>query len=245
LPDLRARRVRFIGVADDRIREDFLRSLRYFRFHAWYGDADQGFDPDALDAIARNLDGLGQLSRERVGAEMLKLLAAPDPAPSLAAMRSAGALGRLLPGADDRLLAALVHLEEQAGTAPDPLRRLVVLGGVDVADTLRLSRAQARRLDQMQDAAAGTTGAGELGYRLGLVAARDVLLLRAALLGGPLDGIAMAQAETGAAAKFPVAAADLMPALTGAALGQRLAALETLWIASGFALTRAALLGQG
>jgi poly(A) polymerase len=97
----------------------------------------------------------------------------------------------------------------------------------------------------MQDAAAGTTGAGELGYRLGLVAARDVLLLRAALLGGPLDGIAMAQAETGAAAKFPVAAADLMPALTGAALGQRLAALETLWIASGFALTRAALLGQG
>ena len=98
LPDLEARRVRFIGTAQNRIREDYLRSLRYFRFHAWYGDAQAGFDADALAAIAGNLDGLSTLSRERVGAELLKLLAAPDPAPSVAAMRSTGVLARL-PGA--------------------------------------------------------------------------------------------------------------------------------------------------
>lgn len=103
MPDLKARYVRFIGKAQDRIREDYLRSLRYFRFHAWYGDEVAGLDPDALSAIASNLEGLEGLSRERVGAEMLKLLAAPNPAPALAAMRSTGALAQLLPGADDRL----------------------------------------------------------------------------------------------------------------------------------------------
>ena len=101
LPDLEARRVRFIEDADQRIREDYLRSLRYFRFCAWYGDPTDGFDADALDAIARNLDGLATLSRERVGSEVLKLLAAPDPAPAIAIMRATGVLGQVLPGADD------------------------------------------------------------------------------------------------------------------------------------------------
>lgn len=84
--DLQERRIRFIGTAENRIREDYLRSLRYFRFYAWYGDHALGFDPDALAAIAANLEGLATLSKERVGAEMLKLLAAPDPVPSAAAM---------------------------------------------------------------------------------------------------------------------------------------------------------------
>ncbi|MCB1365887.1 MAG: CCA tRNA nucleotidyltransferase [Rhodobacteraceae bacterium] len=242
LPDMRARRVRFIRDATDRIREDYLRSLRYFRFHAWYGDPEAGFDPDALGAIAANLDGLAALSRERIGAEMLKLLAAPDPAPSVAAMRSTGALGKVLPGADDRLLGPLVHLEGQAGAAPDPLRRLACLGGVDMAEALRLSRAQARALDEMRDAAGNTAGPGELGFRLGAARARDVLLLRAAMLGAPWDTGAMAAAERGARAVFPVDPADLMPRLQGAALGAALSRLERDWIASDFALTGAELL---
>ena len=242
LPDMRARRVRFIRDATDRIREDYLRSLRYFRFHAWYGDPEAGFDPDALGAIAANLDGLAALSRERIGAEMLNLLAAPDPAPSVAAMRSTGALGKVLPGADDRLLGPLVHLEGQAGAAPDPLRRLACLGGVDMAEALRLSRAQARALDEMRDAAGNTAGPGELGFRLGAARARDVLLLRAAMLGAPWDTGAMAAAERGARAVFPVGPADLMPRLQGAALGAALSRLERDWIASDFALTGAELL---
>lgn len=242
LGDLNARRVRFIGDATDRIREDYLRSLRYFRFYAWYGDQSAGFDPNALDAIAANLDGLQRLSRERIGAELLKLLAAPDPAPSVAAMRSTGALGQVLPGADDRLLAPLVHLESQAGAGADPLRRLACLGGIDMADTLRLSRAQARVLDGLLEAVGNTEGPGELGHRLGLDTARDVLLLRCALLGADWDKAALEQAETGARAVFPVAPKDLMPELQGAALGVRLKQLEADWIASGFTLDRAALL---
>ena len=82
LADLQARHVRFIENADQRIREDYLRILRFFRFHAWYGDAARGLDADGLAAVAANTDGLDSLSRERVWAELRKLLAAPDPAPS-------------------------------------------------------------------------------------------------------------------------------------------------------------------
>ncbi|TDK44418.1 CCA tRNA nucleotidyltransferase [Antarcticimicrobium luteum] len=242
LSDLRARRVRFIGEARDRIREDYLRSLRYFRFHAWYGCDDLGFDPEALAAIADNLDGLSTLSRERVGGELLKLLSAPNPAPAVAAMRSTGALGQVLPGADDRALAVLVHLEGQAGVAPDGLRRLAALGGVDVAETLRLSRAQARGLDRLREAAASAMGAAELGYRLGPAAGRDALLLRCAWLDQPWPGAAAAEIDRGAAARFPVTARDLMPDYAGAALGKRLAQIEAAWIASGFSLSRASLL---
>jgi len=242
LPDLLARRVRFIGDAGDRIREDYLRSLRYFRFHALYGCDALGFDPEALAAIAGNLDGLATLSRERVGAELLKLLSAPDPAHSVAAMRSTGALGQVLPGADDRALAPLVHLETQAGVAPDGLRRLAALGGVDVAETLRLSKAQSRALDRMRAAAAGPAGPAELGYRLKAEAARDALLLRCAWLDQPWPEGAGAEIDRGAAALFPVSARDLMPDCQGPALGARLAELESAWIASGFALDKAALL---
>jgi len=242
MADLRERRVRFIGQASDRIKEDYLRSLRYFRFHAWYGDAEAGFDAEALSAIAENLDGLAMLSRERVGAEALKLLSAPDPAPSVAAMRATGVLAQLFPGADDRALAPLIHIETQAGAAPDPLRRLAALGGVEMGKTLRLSRVQAARLDQLRKAAIEATGAGELGYRLKGDAARDALMLRCALLERPWDNAVMGLVTVGANARFPVSARDLMPDLTGPDLGARLSELESRWIASGFSLSRAELL---
>ena len=178
LPDLEARHVRFIGEAEDRIREDYLRSLRYFRFHAWYGDADAGFDPDALAAIAANLDGLTGLSRERVGAELLKLLAAPDPAPSVAAMRNAGILAQLMPGSDDRSLPVLTKLETDAQVAPDPVRRLAAITPPEVAATLRLSRSQIQRLSRMRDEAAGTASIAELGYRNGVEGGLNEALLR-------------------------------------------------------------------
>ena len=123
------------------------------------------------------------------------------------------------------------------------MRRLAALGGAP-QDRLRLSKAEARRLEQMQAAIAAMTGAGEMGYRLGFDIARDVLLLRAALFETPMSEADLAAAKAGAAAQFPIKAADLMPALSGAALGARLEALKTLWIASGFAMDRAALLAS-
>lgn len=244
LADALARRVRFIEDAGQRIREDFLRILRFFRFHAQYG-GDGGIDADGLAAVADNLDGLQGLARERIGSEMLRMLGAPDPSPAVAAMVQVGALARVLPGADNRGLAPLIHLEGDVHVSPDAIRRLATLGGDGARDALRLSNADAAQLDTLRGAVGGMAGAGALGYRHGSSAARDILLLRAALLEQPLEASALAAAEMGAKSAFPVTAADLMPDYVGAALGARLKLLEERWIASGFALTKGDLLKEG
>lgn len=240
MPDLLARRVKFIEDPDSRIKEDYLRILRFFRFHAWYGDVGAGLDPDGLAAIAENLGGLETISKERIGSEFKKLLTATDPAPSVGSMAASGVLNAILPGADAQYLAVLVHLED--GLAPDPIRRLAALGGADAETCLRLSKTQSRGLLRLREEIGSSRQAAELGYRLGADQARDVILLRAALLEMPLDPDAMMQAQNGAMAKFPIKAVDLMPLFQGAALGKQLAKLEAKWIGSGFALTKEQLL---
>lgn len=237
LPDLEARRVRFIEDPDRRIKEDYLRILRFFRFHAWYGDPDAGIDAEGLAACAENIEGLAALSAERVTAELLKLLSAPDPAPAVASMATTGALAQILPGADAGVLAVLVHLEQEAGLPAAPLRRLAVLGGE--RDRLRLSKDAARYLAHVTDDAA----LPEIAYRHGFEAGRDAALIHAASLGQPLPPDQLPALESAARQVFPLRAADLMPALEGAALGAALKEAEARWIASGFTLTKAELLG--
>lgn len=236
LPDLMARRVRFVGDPAARIAEDYLRVLRFFRFHARYGDPAGGLNAEGLAACAAAVDGLATLSRERVGHEIRKLLAAEDPAPAVAAMQAAGVLAAVLPGADARALGPLVHLEGLR--APRWLRRLAVLGGEDAANALRLSRAEERHFSLVRDEIGNLRGGPELAFRHGVDVAEDTLLARAALTGSPLPAGWEAALPQAAAARCPVTAADLMPALQGAALGAALRAIEDRWIASGFALTR-------
>ncbi|EYD73206.1 CCA tRNA nucleotidyltransferase [Limimaricola hongkongensis] len=240
--DLAARRLSFIGDPHERIREDYLRILRFFRFHAWYGAPEGGIDPDGLAACAELAEGIGGLSRERVGAEMLKLMAADDPAPAVASMAMSGVLMRVLPGGASDPLSVLVHVEEEAGLDPDPIRRLALVGGDEVAERLRLSRAQAGALQALRDAQEAGWGPGELGYRLGRARALDVLALNAALSGREIDPVSRETALVGAAAALPVKAADLMPDFSGPALGEKLREIEARWIASGFTLERAELL---
>jgi poly(A) polymerase len=122
------------------------------------------------------------------------------------------------------------------------MRRLAALGGEDPAERLRLSNADDRRRAIIQDSAVEGTAPGEVAWRHGAETARDAALVRAALLGAPLPQQMEDAIARGAAATFPVRAADLMPALTGPALGARLARLEAAWIASDFTLDREALL---
>ncbi|MCV6596149.1 MAG: CCA tRNA nucleotidyltransferase [Mangrovicoccus sp.] len=242
MADLRARHLRFIGDPDQRIAEDYLRILRFFRFTAWYGDPGLGIDAEGLAACAAGTDGLAHVSAERLGHEMRRLAAAPDPVPALAAMQASGVLGAVLPGAEAQALGPLVDLEETYGLAPQALRRLALLGGQDMAQRLRLSRAEARQMDLLRDCAAQMRGAAELAFRHGAQLAWDALVIRAAMTGTPLASDVVAQIAQGAAAEFPIKAADLMPALTGPALGKMLERLKADWIASGFALSRQELL---
>lgn len=243
LPDLQARRVRFIGKAEDRIREDYLRILRFFRFHAIYGDPDAGLDADGLAACAALADGIGQLSAERIGAEMRKLLGADDPAPSVAAMAASGVLMRVLPGADPKALAPLVALEQGIGIAPRWQRRLGVLGQEDWTDALRLSRQETRALREAQSAIAAGLPPAVSAYRHGAEAATDAILILSASLGNPPTGNWQAEVARGAAAEFPLRARDLMDRIApGPALGAAMTRLEYAWIASDFALGKADLL---
>ena len=236
LPDLRARRLRFVGEPAQRIREDYLRILRFFRFSATYGDPALGMDAEGLAACAELADGIDGLSRERIGAEMRKLLSARDPAPALASMAASGVLRHVLSGADPRYVAPLVHLE--AGAPPHWQRRLVVLGGQDWDNALRLSRSEQGLMARLRDQVGNALSPAALGWRLGPDAGADAVLARAAVLESPLPDDWKTDVARGAASRFPVTAADLMPALAGPALGAKLAELESRWLASDLRLSR-------
>ncbi|MBW4981386.1 CCA tRNA nucleotidyltransferase [Mameliella sp. CS4] len=234
LPDLEARHFRFILDADTRIREDYLRILRFFRFSAWYGDPEAGMDPEALAAIAANIDGLDVLSRERVGAELVKLLKAPDPLVSVSVMERLGVLAHVLPGAGITALGPYLVHEADQGMAPDPMARMAVMGYFDGA-ALRLSKSQQRELDLYHTHMSGTEGPAELAYRHGSQSARTVMVLRAASLGMPVPPDLPEHLSRGAQAKFPLKAKHLMPEYQGAALGEALRRAEDHWIAQDFA----------
>ncbi|TAD77688.1 MAG: CCA tRNA nucleotidyltransferase [Sphingomonadales bacterium] len=184
MDDLRGGRVRFIGDPNQRIAEDHLRILRYYRFQTRFGAA---LDQTAEDACAELAHTLKGLSRERIAAELLALLALPDPHATIARMRARGVLGVILPEACAAQLAALERLiatEHAQSFSPDPVRRLAALlpPSPDVAETvaarLRLSKAQRTRLvNAAERRAADATEPEALAYRLTPPLAIDRLLL--------------------------------------------------------------------
>jgi poly(A) polymerase len=251
LADLAVRRVRFIGQASARIAEDYLRILRFFRFHAAYGAGPP--DPEGLHACVSARERLDKLSRERVRMELLKLLVAPHAVPTLAVMAESGLLEPVLGGVP--FLAAIgnmMKVEAACGLAPDPVRRLGALGVTVAEDAerlwqrLRLSNAEHDRLASMADAwwrvtpAGGEAAARVLLYRLGPELFADrVLLAWARSDAGAADADWRALATLGArwaAPAFPIKAANLMAlgVPKGPRLGAALAAAEEAWIAQGF-----------
>jgi poly(A) polymerase len=244
LPDLEARRVRFIGDPHDRIREDYLRILRFFRFTAWYGA--EGIEPEGLAACTELADGIEGLARERIGAEMKKLLAAPDPAPAVAAMAASGVLMRCLPGAVPALLAPLVHLEGAAGAAADWITRLAALGGENPAEMLRLSRAEAKTLASIRALLTTPVPVATAAHHNGARVARAMALLQAASGGSGWPAGIEEEIARGTTAKFPLRAADLIEAgmQPGQPLGAALKAARKRWLDSDFSLDKRELLGE-
>lgn len=241
LDDLAARRLRFVGDPAQRIAEDYLRILRFFRFHARYGRGAP--DDAALAACAAGAEGLARISRERIGAEMRKLLSAPDPVEAVRLMQRTGVLAQVLPGADAERLAGLVAAEPGLCPGPQDISakknwpvRLAALGA-DAADRLRLSRDEARVQDELRFAGS----LSEAAYRLGAERAGQIALLRAAG-GEALRADWREQIDFAAGQKLPVSAADLSDRLSGPALGRGLKAAEAAWIESGFVMPAPALI---
>ena len=241
LADLSARRFRFILDPLTRIREDYLRILRFFRFNAWYGDPDQGMEAESLAAIAKTLDGLDLLSRERVGTELVKLLSAPDPLMAVSVMGQIGVLTRVLPGTALTAFGPFLTHEAALNLSPDPMARMAALGFGDGA-SLRLSKTQQRQLSLYRDLAGTMEGPAVTAYRHGRQVALTAAALQAASLGTPAPSDVTAKVERGVSVVFPIKANDLMPMYMGAELGQALRRAEDMWIRSGFTMDKAALL---
>jgi poly(A) polymerase len=242
LDDLKAGRVRFIGGPLDRIAEDHLRILRFFRFSARFAPL---LDPDGLAACAARANDLMALSRERIRDELLKLLALPAPAPTVAAMLAHGILKPVLPEFDATRMPALnavIAAESAARVAPDGLRRLAALApeqpqiAADIAARLKLSNAGKGRLVHAATRTAVPEDPRALAYSIGPEATLDRLLLtndpRAALWAGPLSHYTRP--------RLPISGKDLiaMGLPPGPVVSRRLGEVEQRWVAAGFPADR-------
>jgi poly(A) polymerase len=249
--DLEAGRVRFVGDPVTRIREDYLRILRLFRFHAWYGKGP--LDADALHAAAAERGGLAQLAGERVSKEMLRLLEAGDPVPVLRQMAAAGILAEVLTGnLDIARLERLVTIDANAFFVPDAILRLAALLPSDVdearavANEWRLSNAQADRLADIAGAREKIVSylsvkeVRKLLYWLGPRAFKDRVFLKWAE--DPKDSNAMnwrmllAVADSWERPRFPLTGREVMLAGVneGPLIGQILKEVEDWWVDSDF-----------
>jgi len=235
LDDLQHHHIRFIGDPLQRIAEDHLRILRFFRFHARFGLGVP--DKEALDACTVRANDLMALSRERIADELLKLLGMPSPAPTVGIMLQRGILKSVLPEIEqERLcdLEALLDAEQAAEVGPDPLRRLAALLprdpqlAEDIAGRLRLSNKAKKRL-----ACAGSTdlmsSPQALGYRLGKDCAVDRLLLA----GRASEAAALSE---WAAPRLPITGGALIRRglAKGPAVARALRMIEDRWVKEGF-----------
>jgi poly(A) polymerase len=252
--DALAGRVIFIGDGDQRLREDYLRILRFFRFNAWYGAE---VDAEGLAACTRQKDGLAKIARERIWKELKRLLQAPDPSEAMLAMEESGVLAAILPEASAGALPALVAAEQEAGLAPDPLQRLMALiprrlrEVREIGRILRLSNAEQERLANWADPALGHIGMlspadlAEAFYRHGTEAVCDRAVVEAASGAGDSLKLVLAAAGRWTRSVLPIGGEDALAAgLSGPAVGKALGAAEEAWIASGFTLSREVLLAR-
>jgi len=251
IEDLKAGRVRFVGDAGQRIREDYLRILRLFRFHAWYGKGE--VDAAAVKAAAAEKQGLAKLSGERVRAELLKLLAAENPIPMLRTMAAASILSEVLPGALSMpRLERLAEIDAANFFAPDALLRLAALLPGDAAtahttaDRLKLSNAERDRLADIAGATEKIVSylsireVRKFLYRLGIARFKDRVFLRWAEDTKASNAIQwralLAMADAWTRPKFPLTGREVMAAGVpeGPLVGQILSEVEEWWVDSDF-----------
>lgn len=238
--DAMAGRIVFVGEPEGRIREDYLRILRFYRFYAWYGRGAP--DAAAVTACAALAEGVTQLSAERVSKELLKLLAAPDPRPAVRLMAEAGVLARVLrEPADLALFEAMVDLSGDAVLRLSALLPADPAWVAEIARGLRLSNSQRDRLVEAVSGEATTrltdAQARAVIYRDGRQAFED-RIMRALAAGGEADDARrlLALAQDWSRPSLPVGGRDLalLGLKPGPETGRVLKAFEAGWIADDF-----------
>jgi len=262
LKDMAAGRVRFVGDARQRLHEDVLRLLRFFRFHAHYGRGAP--DPEALAACRAMADRLPTLSGERLQGEILRLLTAANAAEVWALMIGQGVMAHLLPMATNvARLSRMVEVQHDLGEPPDSLLRLAAAldtdraGALRAAETLKLSNADRDRLADMVEPKVAVSLHDDQAarrralYRLGDAGLyRDLVRLEAAEAPGPvsLDHVreALATADDLPGLRFPLSGRDALAlgAAPGRHVGEALRDVEAWWSGQDFRPGREACLEE-
>ncbi len=255
LDDLAARRIVFVGNPETRLREDYLRILRFFRFYAWYGR--EAPDAAGLAACAKLRAGLDGISVERIWMETKKLCAAVQPIPALEAMQASGVMALLYPEARGLdLLRKLVALEQAEGWAPDSMLRVQSLFWKDpvatraLANRLKLSNDERSRViwpaENETPISAETTphDVRFAVYRVGAQVVTDCATLALAESGDPALADVIRLAKAWPKPTMPVTGADLITRgfAPGPAMGEALRKAENAWVASDFLLSQEELL---
>ena len=251
IADLKAGRVGFVGDPTTRIREDFLRILRLFRFQAWYGKGE--LDAAALHAVAAERGGLQKLSGERIAKEMLKLLAAESPLACLRIMAASAILPEIMPGALSMArLERLVKIDAGAFFTPDPVLRLAALlpddpvAARELAGRWKLSNTDRIRLEDLaggREKIVSYLSIREVRkflYRLGKQRFRDRVFLRWAEDAKESNAVQwralLAMGDSWTRSEFPLTGREVMAAGVpeGPLVGKVLAEVEEWWIDSDF-----------
>ena len=241
LGDLRAGKVRFVGVAAERIAEDYLRILRFFRFFARYGRG--AADEEAMAAIAAGVSGLGRLSVERVWGEIKRILVGPRVVEVVGLMRECGVLRAVLPEAGDGLVLASVVAAGEPGDAVVRLAALISGDGVAVAERLRLSGVEAGRLVAVKGVTVPGDEASDDDLRRALAGTAKEVLIGASWLAGR-EGLLRGRLSAMAVPVFPLKGRDLAGVTAGPAMGALLRAVREWWLAGGCLADRAGCLAE-
>ena len=244
LDDIKKQKIKFIGNPNERIKEDNLRILRFFRFQAIYGNKNLEIDSIALEACHNHKSKLAALSKERITSELRKILSAPNPLEVIIKMNETGVLNELFQKVSIDSLAAYLKTEEKFKININWLGRLLSLQVTQEEESLKLTRCEFKFLKQTKSAIENQIHVLEFSYYNGVENGKIYSILQNFRHNIILSKNLLNQINSLATKKFPITAKDLMPEISGKKLGEALRSLEDRWIKSNFTLSKKDLLAE-
>ena len=238
LDDIKKQKIKFIGNPNERIKEDNLRILRFFRFQAIYGNKNLEIDSIALEACHNHKSKLAALSKERITSELRKILSAPNPLEVIIKMNETGVLNELFQNVSIDSLEAYLKTEEKFKININWLGRLLSLQVTQEEESLKLTRCEFKFLKQTKSAIENQIHVLEFSYYNGVENGKIYSILQNFRHNIILSKNLLNQINSLATKKFPITAKDLMPEISGKKLGEALRSLEDRWIKSNFTLSK-------
>ena len=244
LDDIKKQKIKFIGNPNERIKEDNLRILRFFRFQAIYGNKNLEIDSIALEACHNHKSKLAALSKERITSELRKILSAPNPLEVIIKMNETGVLNELFQKVSIDSLEAYLKTEEKFKININWLGRLLSLQVTQEEESLKLTRCEFKFLKQTKSAIENQIHVLEFSYYNGVENGKIYSILQNFRHNIILSKNLLNQINSLATKKFPITAKDLMPEISGKKLGEALRSLEDRWIKSNFTLSKKELISE-